>query len=381
MKTAEGFSLYQIQDSYYLLPYGQNITLFRGGIQLNETGLLLWKAIESGMSEPELFQYLVDHYQATEAEYSDLQKDIEQFLRQLQDAHLIQNDIEPSGCTISMQIGGLVIGYQGPEDLLHPNLQSFLCARDNPEQYWKVLFTPPEPVFKAERIIKTRELEILVSSKAYIIIPADSSLIPQITVSLDGTMACFYCKAPYDSKTLMDQLFHAFRYPYLIYAQRMGVFALHSASILYNNKVWLFSASSGTGKSTQADYWNKLYQTPIINGDLNLIHFLRDEPIVSGLPWCGTSEIYSVESFPLGGIVLLKQGATNTIQPLPRDKQQLSVAARLISPTWTAKLLDYNLSFTGKLIEKVPVLRFICRKEPEAAEQLHQYIDELLSKG
>ena len=378
MKITEGFSLYQIQDCYYLLPYGQNITLNRKAIKLNETGLLLYKAIESGMSRPELLCYLADYYGASEADYPYLLKDIEQFLKQLEDAHLIQNDIEPEVCTKILQIGGAVISYQGPEDLLHPNLLSFICDKDNPEQYWKVLFTPPEPVIRAERIIKTGELEIFKSSNAYTIIPTHSSSLAQISVSIDGTMACFYCKSPYNNKALMEQLFQAFRNAYLIYAQIKGVFALHSASILYNNKVWLFSASSGTGKSTQAHYWNNLYQAPILNGDLNLISFSWDEPIVSGLPWCGTSQIYSVASYPLGAIILLKRGAENCIQQLPKDKQQLSVAARLISPTWTEELLNYNLSFTQKLIEKTPVLRYFCRKEIEAAEYLRSYIDELL---
>jgi hypothetical protein len=380
MNTTKGFSLYQIQNFYYLLPFGQNITFFRKGIQLNETGVLLWKAMERGMSKPELFSYIVDYYQVSEADYPSIKYDIEQFLQQLEAAHLIYDDSEPLEITRHLKIGALVIDYQGPEELLHPNLLSFQCDAVSAGQYWNIFFTQNAPALQGELIIKNHELEIIKCNKAYTILFTDNSQLTHMTVSLDGTKACFYCKAPYNINCLREQLFHAFRYAYLIYAQRFGVFALHSSSILYKNKIWLFSASSGTGKSTQADFWNNLYQTPIINGDLNLIHLSCDEPIVTGLPWCGTSGIYSNGSYPLGGIILLKQGHENTIQQLSKDKQQLSVAARLISPTWTSQLLGYNLSFAQRLIEHIPVFRYICRKEPEAARQLHRYIDELMLK-
>ena len=378
MNITEGFSLYQIQNSYYLLPYGQNITLFRKGIELNKTGLLLWRAMERGLSKSELLSYLVDYYQAPEADYPSLTLDIEQFLQQLEAAHLIYDDTEPLEVTSHLRIGALVIAYQGPADLLHHNLLSFRCEEVSAGQSWKVFFTPNEPNIHGELLIKDRELEIIKCKKAYTLLFPEDSQLTHMSISLDGTKACFYCKALYNIDCLREQLFHAFRYAYLIYAQRSGVFALHSSSILYKNKLWLFSAPSGTGKSTQADYWNNLYNTLIINGDLNLIQFSCDEPIVTGLPWCGTSGIYSDGSYPLGGIILLKQGHENTIQELSKAKQQLSVAARLISPTWTSELLDYNLSFTQRLIEHVPVFRYICRKEPEAAVQLHRYIDEII---
>ena len=36
-----------------------------------------------------------------------------------------------------------------------------------------------------------------------------------------------------------------------------GMFALHSASLLYLEKAWLFSGPSGMGKSTHTALWKK----------------------------------------------------------------------------------------------------------------------------
>ena len=58
---------------------------------------------------------------------------------------------------------------------------------------------------------------------------------------------------------------------FLFAAQKHGKFAIHSASILYKEKAWLFSGHSGMGKSTHTQMWHDLLQTPYLNGDLNLL--------------------------------------------------------------------------------------------------------------
>ena len=66
-----------------------------------------------------------------------------------------------------------------------------------------------------------------------------------------------------------DSLFLAIRPVFLFLAQKKGMFVLHSASLLYLEKAWLFSGPSGMGKSTHTALWKKLFDTPFLNGDLN----------------------------------------------------------------------------------------------------------------
>ena len=90
---------------------------------------------------------------------------------------------------------------------------------------------------------------------------------------------------------------------------------------LYRGRAFLVSGSSGTGKSTHSALWHDLYQTPLLNGDLNLLGIRDNIPYAYGLPWCGTSGICTPKDYPLGGIIFLKQAAIDQVQSLQPDEK------------------------------------------------------------
>lgn len=376
MKPTEGYILRSLHGVHYLLPIGQNIALHKKSIRLNDTGVLLWHAICQGVEEDELLPYLRSHFHDKETDIETIKSDIAYFLGQLSALHLIASEPGSSSCNRKFQIGNIIIGYHGPDALLSPCLLSFACAEGAIQQHWYIESHSPDYFPKGELLIRTSEIEIQRGPEDYTLTFLPASQLISARITLDGTSACFYCSPPFN-EALTGKLFHAFRFAFLIYAQQKGLFALHSASILYHGQAWLFAAASGTGKSTHAELWHRYYQTPVINGDLNLIGFKDSQPVAYGLPWCGTSGIYSAHTHPLGGIILLKQNTENIIQELSRDKQQLQVMQRLINPAWTEQMADINLKFSGELSEQTHVFQFLCTKESSAAAILKQKIDEL----
>ena len=159
-------------------------------------------------------------------------------------------------------------------------------------------------------------------------------------------------------------------------AQKKGMFVLHSASLLYLEKAWLFSGPSGMGKSTHTALWKKLFDTPFLNGDLNLIGKEGDQFVVYGIPWCGTSEIFTVEKKELGGIVLLEKAPEDKIVSLTKEQKTLRVMQRMISPPWTAGLMKKNLAFAEEIANEKPVYFLRCTKNDTAAEVMHHRITE-----
>ena len=126
---------------------------------------------------------------------------------------------------------------------------------------------------------------------------------------------------------------------FLFLAQKKGMFVLHSASLLYLEKHGCFPVRREWGNRLITALWKKLFDTPFLNGDLNLIGKEGDQFVVYGIPWCGTSEIFTVEKKELGGIVLLEKAPEDKIVSLTKEQKTLRVMQRMISPPWTAGLI------------------------------------------
>lgn len=240
-------------------------------------------------------------------------------------------------------------------------------------------------------LIRNEELVVCENEQGYIILFPSMNQIREAHMTSDGRFAQIYVKGVDKEKT-KEELFHAIRHFFLFFAQRQGFFAIHSASILYRDQVWLFSGHSGMGKSTHTNLWKEQFGTEIINGDLNLIGWSNSEqtnigqsvdkpgskghPIVYGMPWCGTSGIASTKSYPLGGIVLLGRSDNDHFESLTNDQKIVRVMQRMISPVWTEDMLETNLKCAAKLAKEVPIYYLLCTKEPSAAYVMKARIDK-----
>ncbi len=380
MKIRNGYMLRQIAGVSYILPVGQNIADHRRGIKLNESGLLLWNALQNQADEEELLSLLMQQYEADASDESLFREDIRHFLMQLTTLGIIYGTeaSAPSSFEHYFQIGTLTLGYHGPEELIHPSFFDFACAPSQPDQAIRIIPSAPAVHPNGEILVRTKELTICKNDAHYLFLYPEGFQVAECRLSLDGSIADFYCRSPFDEKARED-LFHAIRFTFLVKAQMEGLFALHSASILYQDRAWLFAGSSGTGKSTHAALWERLFETPLLNGDLNLIGISGDVPVVYGIPWCGTSGIYTTKTYPLGGITLLKRAAENGALPMTEDERQLKVMHRLISPSWTNDMLSRNLDFAADLQTRIPVFCLQCTKETAAAHTMKQIIDDSLS--
>lgn len=115
---------------------------------------------------------------------------------------------------------------------------------------------------------------------------------------------------------------------------RFDGFVFHGAAIRYGENGYLFTAPSGTGKTTHIVLWRALLgeRVDIINGDKPIIRFLNGKPFLFSSPWAGKEGWQKNTSAPLGGICLLNQAPRSTIsaldpfQHLPRLFCQIYVA-------------------------------------------------------
>ncbi len=221
-------------------------------------------------------------------------------------------------------------------------------------------------------LIHHNELTVLEYHDEYVLFFHELKGVEELHLSKDGSYAHFYCDEPSDE--VRFNLFHAIRMAFLVFALQHGKVMLHSCSILFEDMVWAFSGPSGTGKSTHCEIWKRLFGTPIVNGDLNLIGIEDGVAYVYGTPWCGSSGVFENAKRRLGGIVLLKQAADNRLEELGLEKKILYVQQRLITSVWDRTMLEKTLNIVSEIVKNIYVKRFYCNKDDEAGYCIHEDI-------
>ena len=143
---------------------------------------------------------------------------------------------------------------------------------------------------------------------------------------------------------------------------------MHGASISYEGKGYLFTAPSGTGKTTHIRLWREYLgnKIDIINGDKPFIS-LENEPRIYGSPWAGKENWHKNHSFPLSGICFIERGTENRIRKmepsefLPLLFNQLYLPSDPLAVALTLELAD-------KLLKKVPIWLLQCDISEDAVK-------------
>lgn len=380
MRQNKGFVLKEIANVPYLLPYGQMIADRKRGIQINATGAYLWKLLEQDCTMEELIARSAEYYEVPAEDFEEFKNDISQFINQLIAYGIVIDEdcVNMVTDSLSLSIAGLGIKLLGPAEAFPKEFRPFeVVSCDTIHQEIRLQPGFPSVRQNGSLLIRNEELMVLETEEGYTLLFPQAKHIVEIHLSKDGSKVLCYCLPPYDEAFHYD-IFHALRLTFLYLAQKKGMVALHSASLMYKDKAWLFSGHSGMGKSTHAALWQTYLNIPTINGDLNLLAFIDGTPVIHGIPWCGTSETFDTKTYELGGIILLKQAPSDYIKELTENEKILLVSQRLISPNWNEKLFTANISFVEKLVKNILTCGLYCTKEQSALDVMKNHIDKYL---
>lgn len=152
-------------------------------------------------------------------------------------------------------------------------------------------------------------------------------------------------------------------------------FVLHSAYLCVNQSAILFTAPSGTGKSTQADLWVKYQNGRVINGDRTLLKFEDHQLMACGWPICGSSEICFNEKYPITCIVYLSQGKENRIERLSYKETVKKLLSEITINFHNPMFVNDAMNFIDKLAE-LPVYHLSCTISQEAVSCLKEKMKE-----
>ncbi len=147
---------------------------------------------------------------------------------------------------------------------------------------------------------------------------------------------------------------------------RFDGFLLHASAVELDGKAYLFSAPSGTGKSTHAAYWREQFGARIINDDKPAIRRINDTFYACGTPFSGKHDISQPVCVEIGGIAMLRRGEETTVSRLDVAHALWALLDQTIRPTDAAGV-ERMLGLLEELLSRVPVFAVHCTNDAAAA--------------
>ena len=142
---------------------------------------------------------------------------------------------------------------------------------------------------------------------------------------------------------------------------------MHGSAVAVGEEAFLFTAASGTGKTTHTRLW--LEQIPgayVVNGDKPLLRMKDGFCEICGTPWSGKENMNRNVTVPLRAICFLNRGAENRIEEIPfRDAAPLLLQQSFRSNT--PFVMQKTMTLIRSLGDCVRFYRLFCNMEPEAA--------------
>ncbi len=147
---------------------------------------------------------------------------------------------------------------------------------------------------------------------------------------------------------------------------RRGIMLMHGAVVAVGDEAWLFTAPSGTGKTTHINLWlDNIPGSYVVNGDKPLIR-VCSTPVVYGTPWAGKEGLNSNVGVNLRGIVLLNRGVENEIHRVSFSEIMPVLVQQSYRPRDKEGITSV-MSLLCTLGKTVPLYHLKCNMLPEAA--------------
>lgn len=153
-------------------------------------------------------------------------------------------------------------------------------------------------------------------------------------------------------------------------AERMPFFdrfVFHGSVVAVDGVAYLFTAKSGTGKSTHTRLWRELLgeRAVMVNDDKPILQVEKDGVFVYGTPWDGKHRLSNNIVVPLKAVCILERAEENRIREISRAEAMPMLLQQAYRPADPAALAR-----TLQLIDRMNVkfYRLSCNMDLSAAE-------------
>lgn len=143
----------------------------------------------------------------------------------------------------------------------------------------------------------------------------------------------------------------------------------HGSVVAVDGVGYLFTAKSGTGKSTHTRLWREYFgeRAVMVNDDKPLLHIADSGVVAYGTPYNGKHRLGTNTSVPLKAICILTRSADNHIEPITREQAYTMLLQQVYRPADMLKMAK-TLELVDRLADGVKLYRLGCNMDISAAK-------------
>lgn len=159
-------------------------------------------------------------------------------------------------------------------------------------------------------------------------------------------------------------------------AERMPAYdtvLFHGSCVAVDGRGYLFTAPSGTGKSTHTRLWCELLgeRAVMVNDDKPLLRIGNDEVSVCGTPWNGKHRLGCRMEAPLQGLCILTRADVNHMERITAQEARILLLQQIYRPA-DSDAMKQTMLLLERLLTSVPLYRLGCRPDLDAAKLAYE---------
>lgn len=142
----------------------------------------------------------------------------------------------------------------------------------------------------------------------------------------------------------------------------------HGSVVAVDGAAYLFTAKSGTGKSTHTRLWREVFgdRAVMINDDKPFLRIEEKGVVACGSPWNGKHHLGCNASAPLKAICILTRGAENHIRRISPKDAVLMLLQQSNRPM-DKRLMPKYMALLDALAARVEFYQLACNMDRQAA--------------
>lgn len=152
---------------------------------------------------------------------------------------------------------------------------------------------------------------------------------------------------------------------------------LHSSCIAVDGRAYLFSAPSGTGKSTHTMLWKDKFgdRAFFVNDDKPALRIFDDGVYACGTPFSGKTDLNTNVSVKAAGICLVHRAEKNRIEKADTKEALPKIFSQILRPADPAMMVRV-MDLLDRILKEVPVYNLYCNMDSEAADVSYSFMSQ-----